>query len=429
MRTASSLDELIGMRIYITDTPGSGGSIRAEPEDFQVREVLIDGSILPDQRPPPRPGQWTWGIIRKRGIDTFTMVDRLSRRLKVPLSRISYAGLKDAKAITVQAVSILGVRPQDLLGLRDEDFEVLDAFTMDEPCTSKSIYGNRFDIVIRGGNEDIEETLEEIRERGLPNFFGYQRFGTRRPNTHIIGKKIIEEKFEEAIAEIAGSPRQEEPEVAREARELFDSGRLREAMDLYPAGYRAERLVTSYLLSHSGDFVGALRQLPLELLRLYVESYQSYLFNKSLSERIGRGLPINSAIEGDNVLLLDEKGLPTIHRMVVTGAVKDRINSLIARGKVAVAGALIGYKTNEATLREWEKDILREEGVGPRSFRLKAIPEASASGGWRVLDASPRIDSIEFKPLRLSFLLRRGMYATILIRELIKPDNPINCGC
>lgn len=430
MKTTSSLDELLGLRVYITNTPGSGGSIRETLEDFQVREVLIDGSILPDQHPVPRPGQWTWSIVRKRGIDTFTMIDRLSLRLKVPLGRISYAGLKDAKAVTVQAVSILGVRPQDLLGLRDDDLEVLDAFTMDEPCTSKSIYGNKFDIVIKGGNWDIiQETLEEIRERGLPNFFGYQRFGTRRPNTHIVGKKIIEGRFEEAIAEIAGSPRQEEPEAAKEARELFDSGRLREAIDSYPSSYRAERIVASYLLNHPGDFIGALRRLPLELLRLYVESYQSYLFNKSLSERIRRELPINSAIEGDSVLLLDEKGLPTIHRMIVTSTIKDRINSLIARNRAAVAGALIGYKTNEAALREWENDILHEEGVSPRSFKLKAIPEASASGGWRILDAAPRIENIEFNPIKLSFLLRRGMYATILIRELIKPSNPINCGC
>ncbi len=156
VRTLAELDVFIGMTAYSTDSPpGIGGRLREVPEDFQVREVLLDGSELPPDRPAPRPGNWVWGgIVRKRGgIDTLTVVERLAGRLGgVPLDRISYGGLKDANAVTVQIVSVLGVNPSDFLGAGgDEDFQVLDAFTMDEPCTSKSIYGNAFDITVRGG--------------------------------------------------------------------------------------------------------------------------------------------------------------------------------------------------------------------------------------------------------------------------------------
>ncbi len=150
--------------------------------------------------------------------------------------------------------------------------------------------------------------------------------------------------------------------------------------------------------------MGALRRLPTDLLRLYVESYQSYLFNKSLSERLVRGgLPINSAVAGDSVILLDESGLPTIHRAVVTDGVRDRINELIRRGgRAAVAGALIGFRTGgESSLREWERELLRSEGgVSTQSFKIKSIPpEASASGGgWRVLDSSPRVEEVRLSP-------------------------------
>lgn len=173
MRTLAELDVFIGMTAYSTDSPpGIGGRLREVPEDFQVREVLLDGSELPD-RPAPRPGNWVWGgIVRKRGgIDTLTVVERLAGRLGgVPLDRISYGGLKDANAVTVQIVSVLGVNPSDFLGAGgDEDFQVLDAFTMDEPCTSKSIYGNAFDITVRGGAREeggVWDALSQARERG-----------------------------------------------------------------------------------------------------------------------------------------------------------------------------------------------------------------------------------------------------------------------
>jgi len=429
VRALAELDDFIGMAAYSTDTPGIGGRLRESPEDFQVREVLVGGSELPE-RPAPRPGNWVWGVVRKRGIDTLTMVERLAGRLGVPLDRVSYGGLKDANAVTVQIVSVLGVSPSDFLGAGDGYFQVLDAFTMDGPCTSKSIYGNAFNIVVRGAREEgVWDALSQARERGVPNFFGYQRFGTRRPNTHLIGRMIVTGDYEGAVREIAGSPRPGEPEPAREARELFDAGKVGEALKEFPRGYRAERIVASHLLRRGGDYVGALRRLPTDLLRLYVESYQSYLFNKSLSERLVRGLPINSAVAGDSVLLLDESGLPTVHRAVVTDGVRDRINELIRRGRAAVASALIGFRTGESSLMEWEREMLRNEGVSAQSFKIKSIPEASASGGWRILDSAPRVEEVKLSPLSLRFVLRRGMYATALMRELMKPSDPVECGC
>ncbi|WP_460173588.1 tRNA pseudouridine(13) synthase TruD [Vulcanisaeta sp. JCM 14467] len=435
------LDRYVGMNYYITDCEGVGGRVKERLEDFIVEEVLIDGQVVPTSitgKPLPKivnkPGPWVWMIIEKRGIDAITLLLILSRKLGVNPRDISFGGLKDAVAVTSQIVSVRGVSINDVPSDFGRDVKVLSAVSMDRAFITSDIWGNEFTIRVR--NIDISRmgsincVLNQLMERGLPTYYGYQRFGLRRPNSHVIGKYIVLGEFDKAVDELLAHAYPMEPPRIREARELIARGDYSRALELIPRSYKyyPERAVLRQLVSNPRDFVNALRKLPHELLNLYVESYQSYLFNLALSERIGRGLPINRALPGDIVALLDEHGLPTKHVIHVNESMVDKVNELIVRGRAVPVGHLVGYNTRllPGPQGDMELGVLRSEGVDPAMFMVKSIPKLSVRGGYRPLFIKPMIISVNLigSELDMVFRLPRGNYATVLLRELIKSRQP-----
>lgn len=428
----AELDRLVGMEYYITDCGGIGGRLRERLEDFVVKEVLLNG-VEVDKAKSPRPGPYTWVLIEKRGIDTLSVVSLLRRRLGVSSIDISYGGLKDSNAVATQIISIRGVSASALSGIDlGPRVRVLDAFTMDKPFTPGEIWGNAFTIRVRGPVFDwnlVECVKAQLAERGLPAYYGYQRFGLRRPNSHMIGKYLVLGDFERAVEELLAKPRPTEDPTIRMAREYAARGEYAKALELFPRSirYLPERAVLRRLIADPGNFGNAISALPLNLLRLYVEAYQSYIFNKALSGRIRRGIPVNRAVEDDVVVLLDEHGLPTRHIMRISRSMLPGVNSLIARGRAAVVGHLVGYNTRFSGVQgEIELGVLREEGVEPDDFRIRHMPKVATGGDVRWLSVNPVIDSIraEGDSLVFDFKMPKGTYATVLLREFMKPERP-----
>ncbi|GAB6948304.1 tRNA pseudouridine(13) synthase TruD [Vulcanisaeta sp. JCM 16161] len=436
------LDRYVGMNYYITDCEGVGGRVKERLEDFIVEEVLIDGQVVPTSitgKPLPRivgrPGPWVWMIIEKRGIDAITLLLILSRRLGVSPRDISFGGLKDAVAVTSQVVSVRGISINDIPSDFGRGIKVLNAVSMDRAFITSDIWGNEFTIRVRNidvsRKDNINCIINQLMERGLPTYYGYQRFGLKRPNSHVIGKHIVFGEFEDAVNELLAHAYPMEPPRIREVREfIVRTGDYSKALELMPRNYRyyPERAVLRQLASNPRDFVNALRRLPRELLNLYVESYQSYLFNLALSERIGRGLPINRALPGDIVVLLDEHGLPTKHVIYVNESMVDKVDELIVKGRAIPVGHLIGYNTKllPGPQGDIELSVLRREGVDLSMFMVKSIPKLSVRGGYRPLFTKPIIININLigNELSMVFRLPRGNYATVLLRELMKSGQP-----
>ena len=434
----SRLDYHLGMDWYVTDTSSIGGKLRTRPEDFTVIEICKDGKTVLELEYSDKLGSWCWIVIEKRSIDTISTAILLSRKLGIGLRDITYAGLKDSNALTYQIYSVRNVSIDFLrsidLGVNVKIKKILIA---DKPFTSSEIFGNFFIIRVKDieGNADrIDECISQVLSRGLPNYYGYQRFGIKRPNSHIIGKFIIQRKFEEAIHELISHKYSHEDDRVLKAREHAEKGNYLKALEYFPKSikYLPERLVLKHLCTNPKDYVGALRRMPKDLLKLYIESYQSYLFNKFLSERLRRNLPINRAVPGDLVVLLDEYGLPTRHVVKVSESMVDKVNELILKGRYALALTLPGYnsKIQDTTQGDVELKVLKEERIDLSMFKVKAIPEISLKGGYRLASIKPLSISwkIEHHDLIISFKLVRGSYATILIRELMKPEDPLSSG-
>jgi tRNA pseudouridine13 synthase len=290
--------------------------------------------------------------------------------------------------------------------------------------------------------ERVSNTVNELHTlRGIPNFFGHQRFGTIRPITHLVGKALARKNLEKAAFLFLAKPSPYEHPQSREARQrLMESGDFKEALKHFPRILLYERLMLIHLAKHPKEYVGAFRKLPKRLRRLFLQAYQSYLFNRFLSQRLRRKIPIDKPQIGDYIVKTDSHGLPTNNYIKADTQNVEALDKAVRKGEMYVAIPLIGFKQppSEGVQGEIEQSILESEKVTQANFHVSTMPEMSASGGLRATLA-PVIDAKVDKPvkdelnsskkkLRVSFTLHRGCYATIVLREFMKSHNLINAG-
>lgn len=182
--------------------PVGRGVIRAAPEDFVVREWLgfeADGE-----------GDHWLLKIRKRGANTHWVAKQLGKLANIHPRDIGYAGLKDRNAVTEQAftVPVRSAVGSGWQGVAGDGFEVIDAQRHRRKIKRGTLKGNDFEIVIRdfsGDASTLEQRLSAIATRGVPNYFGPQRFGNdlsnlRRAIGMFAGELRVEDRFERGFA-------------------------------------------------------------------------------------------------------------------------------------------------------------------------------------------------------------------------------------
>ena len=332
-----------------SNVPGIGGQIRAVPEDFQVEERPL---YLPCGE-----GEHLYLTITKRGLSTPDLVRRLSSTLGVKAQAIGVAGLKDARAVTTQMVSLQGVTPEQVSGLKTDDtllsLQILGRHRNRLRTGHHS--GNHFRLVIRHvadhATETVPAVLQQLSARGVPNYFGPQRQGKRGDN------------YEVGAA-------------------LLHDARRREKMN------RAQRI-------------------------WYLNAYQSFLFNKMLAQRIDHPDRIfvgDWAMKSDNgacFLVEDaEKEQPRADRFEISPT------GILFGSRVSWASGEPG-RIEETVIAEAgaTKDTLvaSAKACGFRGER-RALRIPLVELEW----------SLSGDVLTLSFSLPPGAYATSVLRELMK---------
>ena len=452
------IDKLLGIEVYATETTGIDGVIRQSIDDFAVEEVLVDGSRARIEKAgesqvlgaSPYRRRYLLCVLVKRNWDTFIVIKNIAKQLGISQNQISIAGIKDAKAVTAQHVTIEHGSMEDVSRINVKDIEVRPVGYFRDKLSPYYLLGNNFNVRIKAINHP-ESTIEKritgtIRELeaigGIPNFFGHQRFGTTRPITHLVGKAIVKGDFEEAVMLFLAQPSAHEHPSSRQARrELHSKQDFKQALQNFPKQLRYERLMLSHLVEKPDDFIGAFKRLPIKLQALFVQAYQSYLFNRFLSERIRNGFALNTAEVGDYMVNVERSGLP----MIKTGKMADaatlaETNESIKTGKMRIALPLVGIKQrfSQGVMGQIEKQILEAEGIKTENFKIDAIPMISGRGelraivspikNFRVHNISRIADNLKEHQAELEFMLLRGSYATVLLREIMKPHNPISAG-
>lgn len=153
--------------------------IRSVPEDFRVEEVLgfeADGE-----------GPHVMLRVEKREANTHWAAEQLARHAGIPGREVGYAGLKDRHAVTVQHFTLnLDRRPEpDWSALAGSGIKVLDSARHRRKLKTGALEGNRFRLVLRDISRPMDTLLprlEAIRSKGVPNYFGEQRFGRGAAN-------------------------------------------------------------------------------------------------------------------------------------------------------------------------------------------------------------------------------------------------------
>ncbi|MCL2288417.1 MAG: tRNA pseudouridine(13) synthase TruD [Candidatus Bathyarchaeota archaeon] len=458
MCDAPEIDRLLGIEVYITKNSGLGGRIRGAVEDFQVEELLVDGSKAqvdsPDKEPPAlgasldQQQSHLLCVLAKQNWDTLIAVKNVARQLGLGQNSLQIAGIKDAKAVTAQYVSIENFTVEDIDKVNVKGVQLRPVGYLRNPLSLFYLLGNHFKIKITDipqrdfdvVNMKINQTIEEVTQLGgIPNYFGHQRFGTTRPITHYVGKAILENNFEKAALLFLAKPSPDEHPETRNARmELQQTRDFTAALGCYPKQLRYERLMLKYLTENPNEYLKAFNVLPLKLQVLFVQAYQSYLFNRFLSERVKAGLPLNSVEIGDFVVGIERTGLPMVNMpQIVTAQNQTKINEALSTGKMRLALPIVGFKQklSSGVMGELEQRVLQQENVNMNNFRITANSRLGNRGSLRAaltpvkdfkhIDISKNIDGLA---VTITFTLLRGCYATVLLREIIKPQNIIAAG-
>jgi len=432
------LDKMLGMETYVSDFNGIGGKIKVFLDDFIVEEISFDGSIahisedsryfLGDRN------EYLWFILVKRGIDSISAIRIIARFLGKSYKIFSFAGFKDSRAFTAQFVCGRNIYYEDLIRFYDPFGRVFVRVLGYRPfkIIPGMLYGNRFRIIVRDIFliDDIDRFFSEVKF--FPAYYGYQRFGTIRPNTHIIGKYILMGRFKDAIYELIAHPYPYEPENIKEIRRIIgEKWDFKYGLRVMPRKLSHEYVVLKYLAKHNENYIGAIRNLPFSIRRLMVSAYQSYIFNKVLSRRILRNISIIYPEIGDIIGILDEngsiRGIMNVNSMNIMDC-----RRLIDEGKAVLLLRLLGYGSiiGSGVQGEIEREVLEEEGISLDIFKSKSMPELSIKGGYRA--TSFTLENLSYRVdkniLFLSFILKKGFYATIFLRELMKPRNILSAG-
>ncbi len=395
---------------YLTaDLPGTGGIIKETPEDFLVAEI-------PSYHPCGE-GEHTFSEIEKRGIGTLEALRRLAKALGIVERDMGYAGMKDAVGVTRQTISIPRVAPERLLELQVPDIRVLSAVRHKNKLKLGHLQGNRFRLRIRETCPDAAEraaaVLAVLSRRGLPNYFGVQRYGAQQ-NSHLIGGALLRGDNRGAVDAIIGDPAKIRDERWRAAVEAYRQGDLAESQRLFPGHCRTERDILSRLLRQPDDWGKALHAVHPRLRKLYLSAVQSFLFDQLLDGRLAN---FDKVVTGD---------LAFKHANGACFLVTDALGEAprAAAFEISPSGPMFGCKMMlpEGEPLAREEALLQCAGLNLTSFDL---PDGlRLEGGRRPLRvpvADVRVEE-DTEGLVLEFALPRGSYATTVLREVMKTE-------
>ncbi len=363
--------------------------IKKNPEDFKVEEVTPEKKVLEIDKEhsfdEATEGDQLICKLVKKNWEQNKAIKKISNVLHFSRKRIGYAGTKDKRALTSQRISIYGANSDQIKKLKVKDIEIQPLRYSEERVTLGDLWGNRFTIKI-----EVDEKTSLNPKEKIPNYFGHQRFGKTRPITHLVGKALVKEDPEEAVKIYLTKVFEEESEDAKKARKWlrnnWEDKPFKEALKEYPDYLGYERTLLHHLAEYPRDFINAIRKLPKNLQLMFPHAYQSYLFNQYLDK------------------------------------VRDK-------DIVEEEGPIYGYETE--IKNEYEKEVLEENDLELKDFKVKCLPEMSEEGKRRKLYID--LEDLEVlekseKHYLLRFSLPKGSYATVALDEILVDKKGKNSG-
>jgi tRNA pseudouridine13 synthase len=392
-----------------SDIPGTGGRLRAEPEDFEVEELPL--------YPATGAGEHVLVEVEKRGIPTREAVRRIAGALGVQPEDVGVAGMKDARAVARQRMSIRGMAIDErrAASVNVAGVRVLSAERHASKLRLGHLAGNRFRLRVRDVEPDALDNaraaLDVLARRGVPNRFGPQRFG-ERGDGHLAGAAILRDDAPEALALMLGRPSDLDPPEVRRSREAYDAGDFGAALRALPRSRRDEARILSRLVKGERPD-RALRAYPKRMRLFLISALQSHLFNEVLETR----MPDLDRVEEGDLAWKHDSG--AVFRVEDASAEAERA----ARFEISPSGPMFGFKMIGPDGRpgDVESAALARAGLTLKSFRAaRGLKSKGARRPLRVPLGEPEVEACAGDDIVVTFSLPAGSYATVVMEEVMK---------
>ena len=376
------------------------------PEDFKVDE-LYDLEELKKKENESKSGEdgFFYFKLWKRDYTVNRAVEQICKVFKLQIRDVHFAGTKDRVAVTTQLISMRRLRhtwEEDLEYFNNKNPDIKLEFIGKFPARLNlgDNLGNKFTIVVRDLSiEEIEEMkvrFEKVKVQGVPNFFDSQRFGFRGSNV-VVGKYLLRANFEKAFFTIITTipdfnVKEEHMKFVNYLKEnwseLIETNDWSEVLKICPEWLRTERMLIERVAKFKNDFLGAISLIPKKIRTLYVNSYQSYIFNETIKylDSIGK--------------LKDYKELPLVAAETkLTGDWGDFVQGLLSKDGLN----LTYFEMNSSpTIRP--REVIRDTLVEVKDLEFLDEEEDELNSGK--------------KKITLEFSLGSGSYATNVVKVL-----------
>ncbi|XP_051974806.1 pseudouridylate synthase PUS7L [Xyrauchen texanus] len=402
---------------------------------------------------------YTAFTLCKENLETLEAISYMAAVLGVLPSDFTYAGIKDKRAITYQAMVVKKISPKQLMEKVSEferrGMQLSHIRPVSESLKLGRLLGNHFDLVIRdlkchekcrvtNLNKLVKEAVENVKNKGFVNYYGPQRFGSGLcVQADQIGLALLKEEMETSV-KLFFTPEDGDDLQNKAKRHFLLTGNAKETLALMPAYKARERLMLRALHRYGSEQEGCTRgwlSLPHSMRLFYLHSYCSRVWNEAAAYRLQK-LDFKP-VQGDLVWGGCEKGLedvteelkaPQVH-VVTYEEEKDNVFSL-NEVILPMPGNTVKYPEN--LLGQWYLNRLAQDGLGMCRFRVTPL-KLNVPGCYRPLLAKPQSISYSLQTaeelettsqklksgapiLTLAFDLNASCYATVCLREIMKCD-------
>ena len=436
--------------------------------------------------------------LLKRNMDTIGAVEYISRLLHRTQKTIKFAGNKDKRGITTQRLSSFNTLPNEIISLTknkrwNKNLEISNFSFSDKELRLGLLKGNQFCVCFRfvEGLKDIKSDLDlitkSINEKGFINYFGMQRFGVGNVSTHIIGKYIIKKKWKEAFAKIISTDNMFDAmkqvglgkDVEKEIFDIEDKTKqmtiITDILKILPKFTNESKLLFNYKKCGKNSYQSSFKSLSKQLQVLYPHSYQSYIWNMTVSYRIskyGRKLIIGDIVKKHESLYQEknqeedcdiqeeedknensEKKLEKMDKIFTDNfdyITEENINKYSFYDLVIpIVGYEIYYPKND--IKDYIEDLLKKDDLSFKDFEYQAVnfnstgyfrkviekplnvvsydiikhddPDIDLQTPYYNVEPHPKVSGDKYTSIRFVFQLPQSTYATMLFREITKSSS------
>ena len=356
--------------------------------------------------------------LEKRGLDTFTLLAYLSKRLKVPYKDFGFAGLKDRHAITTQYITIPSSHKAP--SIEEENFKLEHIGYLDKPLDLGNLKGNRFEITARDLRkvelQGIPERARDLQAFGCPNYFDSQRFGSVI-HGEFIGRHVINGDIERAVKVfLTAFTHSEKAKIKSDKKAILAN--WKDLSKVRPSTGILAKVVEVY--NFSKDWTRAFRAIPHNLRELYMSAYQSYIWNECIKAvlkdkiRHERLFPIRydlgELLFYKRLEVKESTSMPrtfkTVSHKVEPSEYEGKIiDEVLTREGITIQELNVKKRTGYF-FKVYDRQVI----VRPQEFSItEPAPDELNS---KSTDQRSKVT--------LSFILQKGSYATIITKRVFK---------